>query len=200
MLFCTALLIYSTRCVYSLLFNHALHESPYFLSKGEYMSETVHLKKYANRRLYDLDQSAYVTLDQVAGMVKTGKQIQVIDAKSKENVTAFVLTQIVMEESRKQAVLPVSLLHMVIRYGDNLLREFFENYFEETLKIFVNSKIAYDQYFRQWLKMGMNFSETGHNTDQLPMPFMQMMDMWSSTSHQDEPENPEQTTYKKIDR
>jgi len=157
------------------------------------MSETVHLKKYANRRLYDLDQSAYVTLDQVAGMIKAGKQIQVIDAKSKENVTAFVLTQIVMEESRKQAVLPVSLLHMVIRYGDNLLREFFENYLEETLKIFVNSKIAYDQYFRQWLKMGMNFSETDKNTDQPSMPFMQMMNMWSSTSHQDEPESPEQT-------
>jgi polyhydroxyalkanoate synthesis repressor PhaR len=157
------------------------------------MSETVHLKKYANRRLYDLDQSAYVTLDQVAGMIKAGKQIQVIDAKSKENVTAFVLTQIVMEESRKQAVLPVSLLHMVIRYGDNLLREFFENYLEETLKIFVNSKIAYDQYFRQWLKIGMNFSETDQNTDQQSMPFMQMMNMWSSTSHQDESESPEQT-------
>ena len=156
------------------------------------MSETVHLKKYANRRLYDLDQSAYVTLDHVAGMIKAGKQIQVIDAKSKENVTAFVLTQIVMEESRKQAVLPVSLLHMFIRYGDNLLREFFENYLEETLKIFVNSKITYDQYFRQWLKMGMNFSETGRNTDQLPMPFMQMMNMWSSTPHQDESEDMEQ--------
>lgn len=157
------------------------------------MSETVQLKKYANRRLYDLDQSAYVTLDHVAGMIKEGKQIQVIDAKSKENVTAFVLTQIVMEESRKQAVLPVSLLHLVIRYGDNLLREFFENYLEETLKIFVNSKIAYDQYFRQWLKMGMNFSENGQHTDQLPMPFMQMMNMWSSTTHKDETENPEQT-------
>ncbi|MDZ7761149.1 MAG: polyhydroxyalkanoate synthesis regulator DNA-binding domain-containing protein [Desulfovermiculus sp.] len=150
------------------------------------MSETVSLKKYANRRLYDLDQSAYVTLDQVAGMVKEGKQIQVVDAKSKENVTAFILTQIVMEESRKQALLPASLLHLIIRYGDNLLREFFENYLEETLKIFVNSKIAYDHYFRQWLKMGMNFSEAGQNTDQLPMPFMQMMNMWSSTSQQDE--------------
>ena len=173
------------------MFDFALHEIVY--NEGEHMSETVQLKKYANRRLYDLDQSAYVTLDQVAGMIKAGKQIQVIDAKSKENVTAFVLTQIVMEESRKQAVLPVSLLHMVIRYGDNLLREFFENYLEETLKIFVNSKIAYDQYFRQWLKMGMNFSEPGQNTDQMHLPFMQMMNMWTSTQEHHQPEDPEQT-------
>ncbi|MDZ7758997.1 MAG: hypothetical protein U5L00_01905 [Desulfovermiculus sp.] len=73
------------------------------------------------------------------------------------------------------------------------VREFFENYLEETLKIFVNSKIAYDQYFRQWLKMGMNFSETGQNPDHLQMPFMQMMNMWSPTSHQDESEDQEQT-------
>jgi polyhydroxyalkanoate synthesis repressor PhaR len=175
------------------LFDFALHEILYCPSEDEHMSETVHLKKYANRRLYDLDKSTYVTLDQVADMVKEGKQIQVIDAKTKENVTAFILTQIVMEETRKQAVLPVSLLHLIIRYGDNLLREFFENYLEETVKIFVNSKIAYDQYFRQWLKMGMNFSESVHNTDQRHMPFMQMMHMWSSPSDEDGSENPEQT-------
>ncbi len=144
------------------------------------MPENVRLKKYANRRLYDTDQSTYVTLEDVAEMVKEGKQIEVTEAQSKEDVTAFILTQILMEESRKNALLPVSLLHIIIRYGDNFLREFFDKYLEETLNIFINSKIAYDQYFRKWLQMGMNFSASDQDMQRLQMPFLEAMHRWSS--------------------
>ena len=154
------------------------------------MPETVRLKKYANRRLYDMDQSTYVTLEHVAEMVKEGKQIEVTEAQSKEDVTAFILTQILMEESRKNALLPVSLLHIIIRYGDNFLREFFDKYLEETLNIFIHSKIAYDQYFRNWLQMGMNFSASDQDMQKLQMPFLDAMQRWSSADASE----PETTT------
>ena len=121
------------------------------------MSEPVLIKKYANRRLYDTESSAYVTLGKVEEMVKNGRAIKVIDAKTHEDVTAFILTQIILEASKNHVMLPVSLLHLIIRYGDNLLSEFFEEYFEETLKIYLHSKSAFDHHFREWLKIGMNF-------------------------------------------
>jgi polyhydroxyalkanoate synthesis repressor PhaR len=118
------------------------------------MMETVLLKKYSNRRLYNTEKSEYVTLEQVARLIKEGRTVKVIDAKSKADVTGFVLNQIILEESRYHAMLPVSLLHLIIRYGDNLLTEFFEHYLEETLEIYIQSKKSFDDHFRQWIKMG----------------------------------------------
>lgn len=121
------------------------------------MSVSVLIKKYPNRRLYDTEKSTYVTLDQVGEMIKNGRTIEVVDAKTNEDVTGFILNQIILEASKKHVMLPVSLLHLIIRYGDNLLSEFFDQYLEETLKIYLNSKIAFNNHFRQWLKMGIDF-------------------------------------------
>lgn len=123
------------------------------------MAEPVVLKKYANRRLYDTEQSAYVTLDQVAEMIKAGKTIRVMDETTKEDVTGFILTQIMLEESKKNAMWPVSLLHLIIRNRDNVLSEFFGKYLEQTIDVYINSKKTFDDYFRQWLELGKNASE-----------------------------------------
>ena len=81
------------------------------------MAERVLLKKYANRRLYDTEKSVYVTLSQVSDMIKEGRQVKVIDAKTEEDVTAFILTQIIVEEAKnKNSLLPVPLLHLIIEY------------------------------------------------------------------------------------
>ncbi len=123
------------------------------------MDDLLILKKYANRRIYDTEKSMYVTLNQVAQYIRQGRQVRIEDAKTKEDVTAFILTQIVLEEAKnKNALLPVPLLHLVIQYGDNLLGEFFEKYFYQTFQNFVVHKEAMDKQFRQWLKMGMNIS------------------------------------------
>jgi polyhydroxyalkanoate synthesis repressor PhaR len=75
------------------------------------MAEKVVLKKYANRRLYDTDKSVFVSLSQVADLVKEGRDIEIRDDKTGEDVTAFILTQIVLEEVKKKSLLlPVSLL------------------------------------------------------------------------------------------
>ena len=85
-------------------------------------SAPVRIKKYANRRLYNTATSSYVTLDHLCQMVKDGKEFVVHDAKTGEDITRQVLTQIIVEEEGKgQNLLPVSFLRQLISfYGDNL--------------------------------------------------------------------------------
>jgi polyhydroxyalkanoate synthesis repressor PhaR len=124
------------------------------------MPNIVVYKKYANRRLYDTEKSIYVTLAQIAEQIRSGRQVRIEDAKTKEDVTAFILTQIILEEAKnKNVLLPAPLLHVIIQYGDNLLGEFFEKYFFQTLNTFVAHKKAVDSQFQKWLEMGMNMSK-----------------------------------------
>jgi polyhydroxyalkanoate synthesis repressor PhaR len=105
------------------------------------MPEKVVLKKYANRRLYDTEKRAFVSLAQIAELVKQGREIEISDDKTGEDVTAFILTQIVLEEAKKKTLLlPVSLLYLIIRYGDSVLSEFFDHYLEQTLKNYLRYK------------------------------------------------------------
>lgn len=81
------------------------------------------IKKYANRRLYHTGTSAYVTLEDLAGMVRQGEDFVVYDAKSGEDITRSVLTQIIFEQENKegQNLLPVTVLRQLIRfYGDSM--------------------------------------------------------------------------------
>ncbi len=123
------------------------------------MSTPLVLKKYSNRRLYDTRNSRYVTLDDVANMVRDGEQVQIVDATSGEDVTAFILTQILMEAAKqKNILLPAPVLHLIIRYGDNALNDFFEKYFQKTIQNYIEAKKAFEQQFGQWLDMGLNMS------------------------------------------
>ena len=124
------------------------------------MSDPLLLKKYSNRRLYDTRNSCYVTLEDVSSMIRSGEEVRIQDAASGEDVTAFILTQIVLEAAkRKNSLLPVSVLHMIIRYGDNALGEFFEKYFQTTLQNYIETKKAFDQQFGQWLDMSRRMPE-----------------------------------------
>ena len=83
----------------------------------------VTIKKYANRRLYNTGTSVYVTLEDLAGMVKKGEDFLVYDAKSGEDITRSVLTQIIFEQEGKggQSLLPITFLRQLIRfYGDSM--------------------------------------------------------------------------------
>jgi polyhydroxyalkanoate synthesis repressor PhaR len=84
--------------------------------------EPTTIKKYANRRLYNTGTSTYVTLDDLAGMVKTGEDFRVVDAKSGDDITRSVLTQIIFEQENKgQNLLPITFLRQLIRfYGDSI--------------------------------------------------------------------------------
>jgi polyhydroxyalkanoate synthesis repressor PhaR len=117
------------------------------------------LKKYPNRRLYNTEASEYVTLHQISNIIKEGRQIQVIDTKTEEDVTAFILTHIILEEAKKKnALLPPPLLHLIIRYGENVLGEFFEKYLELTIQNYLAYKSSLDEQFKMWLGKGMDIS------------------------------------------
>ncbi|MGD9114290.1 MAG: polyhydroxyalkanoate synthesis regulator DNA-binding domain-containing protein [Desulfobacterales bacterium] len=123
------------------------------------MAEEILIKKYLNRRLYDTEKSAYVSLNHVAELVREGRRVKVIDAKTKEDATAFVLTQIILEEARKKnTLLPVPLLHMIIQYGENILAEFFERYLQQIIENYLAYKTAFDEQFRNWLDLGIDLS------------------------------------------
>jgi polyhydroxyalkanoate synthesis repressor PhaR len=122
------------------------------------INETLVYRKYGNRRLYDTGKSCYVTLDDIAEVVRQGRQVQVVDAKTKEDVTAFILTQILLEASRKKNfLLPVPLLHLIIQFGGNVLNEFFQKYLEQIIKSYISYQTAADEQFRKWLDMGSGF-------------------------------------------
>ncbi|HTU09655.1 MAG TPA: polyhydroxyalkanoate synthesis repressor PhaR [Allosphingosinicella sp.] len=84
--------------------------------------DVVIIKKYANRRLYDTESSTYITLERLAEMVRQKREFQVVDAKSGEDITRSVLTQIIMdEEARGSTMLPVNFLRQLISmYGDQM--------------------------------------------------------------------------------
>jgi len=122
------------------------------------MSEKIVLKKYANRRIYDSERSAYITLEEVSRLIRAGRQVSVIDARSSEDVTAFILSQIIVEEAKNNHVLlPVPFLHLVIQHGE-VLTEFFEKYLQLTIKNYLLYKAALDEHFKRWLDVGKNLS------------------------------------------
>lgn len=111
--------------------------------------EQVVIKKYANRRLYNTDTSSYVTLDDLAEMVKVERDFVVYDAKSGEDLTHAVLTQIIVEqESRgQQSLLPIRFLRQLIRlYGDNMER-FVPPYLEFSLDSLTREQERFREQF-----------------------------------------------------
>jgi len=83
------------------------------------MKEVKIIKRYQNRKLYDTHESSYVTLDEIAKMIKGGEDLRVIDNKTKNDITAATLTQLLYESERKAKTQPsVELLKEIIRHGD----------------------------------------------------------------------------------
>ncbi|HEU4839731.1 MAG TPA: polyhydroxyalkanoate synthesis repressor PhaR [Micavibrio sp.] len=100
------------------------------------------IKKYANRRLYDTGRSSYVTLEDLGEMVKEGRDFVVYDAKTGEDLTRSVLTQIIVEEEQNegQSLLPIGFLRQLIGfYGDNLA-PLVPNYLEHTIQTFAKNQ------------------------------------------------------------
>lgn len=100
--------------------------------------DRVVIKKYANRRLYNTDSSTYVTLEHLSEMVKKGVDFVVYDAKTNEDITRSVLTQIIFEQEGRhgQSLLPVAFLRQLIGYYGNSLQSFVPGYLELSLDSF----------------------------------------------------------------
>jgi polyhydroxyalkanoate synthesis repressor PhaR len=77
------------------------------------------IKRYANRKLYDTERSCYVTLEEIAQMIKDGEDVRVVDNKTKDDLTAVTLAQIIVEEEKKVQKMPLKLLRSIIQSGND---------------------------------------------------------------------------------
>jgi polyhydroxyalkanoate synthesis repressor PhaR len=101
------------------------------------------IKKYANRRLYNTQTSSYVTLDHLAQMVKDGTEFEVHDARTGEDITRSVLTQIIFEEEGKgQNLLPIKFLRQLIRFYGDSLQAFVPGYLDLSMDSFAKNQEA----------------------------------------------------------
>ena len=112
------------------------------------------IKKYANRRLYDTGRSSYVTLEDLCEMVKDGIDFVVYDAKSGEDLTRSVLTQIIVDqESKGENLLPTGFLKNLIGFYGDSVGGAVPNYLEQTLEVFVNNQEQMREHINKSLEM-----------------------------------------------
>jgi polyhydroxyalkanoate synthesis repressor PhaR len=131
----------------------------------ENLSGHVVIKKYSNRRLYDTKHKKYVTLDDIGALIREGSEIKVIDTQSGEDISKLILIQVVLEsEKNKEDILPASFLHMLIKYGNKIARDFIENSFLMMFQPYLSFQDSLKRNMRLW-------KDTGLMPPGLEMPF-----------------------------
>ncbi len=108
------------------------------------------IKRYSNRKLYDTQESRYVTLDEIEEMIRAGKEISVVDAASGEDLTSVTLTQIILEAERHhRGNLPSAFLHQLIKHGE-AWQDFIQRSLRSSLENVTTSQREMDRVFREW--------------------------------------------------
>lgn len=166
------------------------------------------IKKYANRRLYNTGTSTYVTLEDLAKMVKKGEEFTVQDAKSGEDITHSVLTQIIFEQESKtgNTLLPISFLRQLIGYYGDQMQMVVPSFLEHSMKAFTEQQVQMRE------QMTRAFGETPLTKNlQAPMQLMeeqvkrntemfhQAMQMFSPFMGQQTPKEPRKAEAKDIE-
>ena len=107
------------------------------MAEGKPGDDPIIIKKYANRRLYNTRSSSYITLDDLAKMTREGIEFQVLDAKTGNDITHAILTQIIMEEEASgEQMLPISFLRQLIAMYGNSMQALMPHYLEATMDNF----------------------------------------------------------------
>ncbi len=108
------------------------------------------IKRYSNRKLYDTQESRYVTLEEIEEMIRTGREISVVDAASGEDLTSVTLTQIILENERtRRASLPAAFLHQLIKHGESW-QDFVQKSMRASMEGMVSSQRDVERIFRDW--------------------------------------------------
>jgi polyhydroxyalkanoate synthesis repressor PhaR len=118
---------------------------------AEDKKEPVTIKKYANRRLYNTGTSSYVTLEDLAAMVKAGEDFVVYDAKTGEDITRSVLAQIIFEQENKdgQSLLPITFLRQLIRFYGDSMQMLVPRYLEQSMQAFTGQQDKFREQMAQ---------------------------------------------------
>lgn len=148
--------------------------------EGKNGQTPVRIKKYANRRLYNTATSSYVTLDYLAQMVRNGTEFTVEDAKTGEDITRSVLTQIIVEEEAKgQNMLPINFLRQLISlYGDNL-QFLVPRYLEQSMESFAKNQEQMRAYMKDSFGGMFPLDRFEEMSKQNMAFFEQAMRMWN---------------------
>jgi polyhydroxyalkanoate synthesis repressor PhaR len=108
------------------------------------------IKRYSNRKLYDTQESRYVTLEELEELIRAGKEISVVDVSTGEDLTSVTLAQIILENERNhRAALPTAFLHQLIKHGE-AWQEFFQSSMKSSLDTIMSSQREADRVFREW--------------------------------------------------
>lgn len=151
--------------------------------------EAVVIKKYANRRLYNTETSAYVTLDDLAAMVRSDRDFLVFDAKTGDDLTHAVLTQIIVEQEAKSGghtLLPVPFLRQLIRFYDDSIGKMVPSYLQMSLQTLVNEQERFRSQFAPFFAQSpfgsTAFEAMQEQTRKNMSMFEQAMKMWTPFS------------------
>ena len=126
------------------------------------MSQPKIIKRYQNRKLYDTESSRYVTLEDIAEMIKSGDDVKVIDNKTKEDLTSVTLTQIIYEEEKKKkSILPLDALKKVIRSSGESLSDIFERVIQDGASTIHSARAEVEKLVGRLVKRGRLDPEEG---------------------------------------
>lgn len=117
------------------------------------------IKRYGNRRLYNTETSGYVNYQELIKIIREGHDVEVIDSRTKADVTKAVLMQVILEEEKNQSVLPVSFLFQVIRSRESAVQDFLKNYLSSSFEAYLKTKDEFDRRFKGFLQMGSTAPE-----------------------------------------
>jgi polyhydroxyalkanoate synthesis repressor PhaR len=150
--------------------------------------EAVVIKKYANRRLYNTETSTYVTLEDLAKMVRGDRDFVVYDAKNGDDLTHAVLTQIIVEqESREggQALLPIPFLRQLIRFYDDSIARMVPSYLQFSLENLVKEQSKFrEQFASAFTNPTAAFDFYQKQAKQNMAMFEQAVNMWTTFGNQ----------------
>jgi polyhydroxyalkanoate synthesis repressor PhaR len=112
--------------------------------------EPILIKRYDNRKLYDTSRSTYVTLEDIAGLIREGNEVKVVDAKTNEDLTRSTLALIILEEERhKKKLLPLSFMYQLIKYGESI-QGVFQEYLSTGFEAFLASQQEAQKRMQEW--------------------------------------------------
>jgi polyhydroxyalkanoate synthesis repressor PhaR len=118
--------------------------------------EPITIKKYANRRLYNTGTSTYVTLEDLATMLKEGENFVVFDAKTGEDITRSVMAQIIFEQENKegQSLLPIAFLRQLIRFYGNSMQMMVPSFLEQSMQSLTSQQGKFREQITQAFGVG----------------------------------------------
>jgi polyhydroxyalkanoate synthesis repressor PhaR len=152
-------------------------------SGAEAQGEPVIIKKYANRRLYNTAASSYVTLEHLSEMVREGVDFVVLDAKSGDDITRSVLTQIIFEqESRGQNLLPVQFLRRLIRFYGDQMQGFLPPYLEMSMETFTKAQEKMRENISRTFNATTPMAAFEEQTQRNMAAFQQALSAWAPFS------------------